>query len=157
MKKLSPAEQIRIIDECKTSGKKLDEALAARKLDYESLVYSDAKTAPQWGRGKFPVFVPVEKREAVAGGIPCVSFFSGAGGLDIGFDAAGFCNIADVEINEMFCNTLRKNGAKNVIGPPYATGDMNDFPSVIETLNVWVFRIRSLECFMVVRHASRSA
>lgn len=134
MKRLSPKEQAKIIGECETSGKTLDEALAARNLDYEALVYADAESAPQWKRGKFPAFLTVEKRDSVAGGIPCVSFFSGAGGLDIGFGAAGFSNIADVEINEMFCNTLRKNGAKNVIGPPFATGDMNDFPAVIETL-----------------------
>ncbi len=134
MKKLSPKVQSSIIAECEASGKTLDEALAIRNLDYESLVYADADTAPQWKRGMFPTFVPVENRAAVAGEIPCVSFFSGAGGLDIGFAAAGFRNIADVEINEMFCNTLRKNGATNVIGPPYATGDMNDFQDVIKTL-----------------------
>ena len=134
MKSLLPAEQSKLVQECESSGKTLDEVLEARKLDYEALVYADAETAPRWKSGVFPAFVPVDKRKAVAGGIPCVSFFSGAGGMDIGFHAAGFCNIADVEINEMFCNTLRKNHAKNVVGPPFATGDMNDFQTVIETL-----------------------
>lgn len=134
MKRLAAKEQSAIIGECEASGETLDAALSARNLDYESLVYADAETAPRWERGKLPAFVPVDRRKSVAGGIPCVSFFSGAGGMDIGFSAAGFLNIADVEINEMFCNTLRKNGATNVIGPPYASGDMNDFPAVIEAL-----------------------
>ena len=134
MKKLSPEEQSALLRECELSGKSLDEALETHGLDYESLVYSDAGVAPKWKPQKGQSFVPVNKRPAVAGGIPCVSFFSGAGGMDIGFKAAGFRNVADVEINPMFCETLRKNGAENVIGPPFADGDMNDFPAVIAAL-----------------------
>lgn len=134
MKSLSPSAQAALLEKCKVSGVPLDEALAKQHLDYDALVYADAQTAPVWKRGVFPPFVPVDRRPAVAGGIPCISFFSGAGGMDIGFRAAGFRNVADVEINAMFCDTLRKNGAVNVIGPPFATGDMNDFQTVIETM-----------------------
>lgn len=134
MKPLSPEEQSALLRECESSGKPLDELLEARGLDYESLVYSDAGIAPQWKPLKGQSFVPVDKRPSVAGGIPCVSFFSGAGGMDIGFKAAGFRNIADVEINPMFCETLRENGAENIVGPPFAAGDMNDFASVIAAL-----------------------
>lgn len=135
MKRLSPDLQASILHDCLESGKSLDEALSSRGLDYESLVYDDAKSAPSWKPGKGEKFIPVDKRPAIAGGIPCVSFFSGAGGMDIGFRCAGFRNIADVEINQMFCNTLRENGAENVVGPPFAAGDMNDFESVIATLD----------------------
>lgn len=134
MKRLSPDSQSSLLRECEATGTALDTVLADRGLDYESLVYADAGTAPEWKPARGEKFVPVDKRPPVAGGIPCVSFFSGAGGMDIGFQCAGFRNIADVEINPMFCETLRRNGAKNVVGPPLARGDMNDFPTVITVL-----------------------
>ena len=134
MRQLNPKSQISILRECETSGVSLDEALASRGLDYDSLVYADAGSAPKWKPAHGEKFVPVDRRPAVASGIPCVSFFSGAGGLDIGFKAAGFHNIADVEINPMFCETLRRNGAENIVGPPFAAGDMNDFPAIIAAL-----------------------
>lgn len=40
-------------------------------------------------------------------GVPVVSFFSGAGGLDIGFEYAGFKHLAAIEINPLFCETLK--------------------------------------------------
>lgn len=134
MKVLPPDIQTDLLHECETKNVSLDSALSARGLDYESLVYADAETAPQWKPARGEKFIPVDKRPAVAGGIPCVSFFSGAGGMDIGFQCAGFHNVADVEINPMFCETLRKNGAENVVGPPFSRGDMNDFPTVIAAL-----------------------
>ena len=134
MKPLTADSQTAILRECEASGLSLDAALSARGIDYESLVYADEATARKWKPANGEKFVPVDKRPAVAGGIPCVSFFSGAGGMDIGFKAAGFRNVADVEINPMFCETLRKNGAENVVGPPFAAGDMNDFPAVIAAL-----------------------
>lgn len=134
MKVPSPDIQIALLHECETKDVSLDSALLDRGLDYESLVYADAETAPVWKPARGERFVPVDRRPPVAGGIPCVSFFSGAGGMDIGFQCAGFRNIADVEINPMFCETLRKNGAENVVGPPLAGGDMNDFPTVIAAL-----------------------
>ena len=134
MKRLTPSSLISMLRECGSSGMALDEALASRGLDYESLVYADAESAPEWKPASGEKFVPVDRRPAVAGGIPCVSFFSGAGGMDIGFKAAGFRNVADVEINPMFCETLRRNGAENIVGPPFAAGDMNDFPAVIAAL-----------------------
>lgn len=38
-----------------------------------------------------------------------LSLFSGAGGLDIGFHKAGFKIVACVELEEIFCQTLREN------------------------------------------------
>ena len=61
----------------------------------------------------------IEDIEPSLDNIPAISFFSGAGGLDIGFKYAGFNNIISVEINEIFCGTLRKNNpSQTVIGPP---------------------------------------
>lgn len=126
MSKLSVKVQKNLIKKSSDTGVHIADLLKAKKLDYDSLVYSDAVTelAPE-----IPDFIPVDERKAVAHGKPCVSFFSGAGGLDVGFKCAGFKNIVDVEISEMFSNTLKANGAERVI-----TGDMNDYPHIIKEL-----------------------
>lgn len=132
MKKLSCEEQRRLIAESERTGEAFAGVLERNGYGYDSLVYEDGVTgAPAGAAG---AFVPVDERPAVADGIPCVSFFSGAGGLDIGFECAGFVTLADVEINGMFCDTLRKNGARAVVGPPFAAGDMNDPGEVIARL-----------------------
>jgi DNA (cytosine-5)-methyltransferase 1 len=57
--------------------------------------------------------------------VPTVSFFSGSGGLDLGFEAAGFQHLAAIEIERLFCETLRANRPRwNVIGPPDHSGDV---------------------------------
>ena len=126
MKKLSREEQEKLLKLSIDKGVHLSDILSEHNLSYESLVYRDEVTNL---RRDIPCFLPVDERPKVANGIPCVSFFSGAGGLDIGFKCAGFNNIIDVEINSMFCDTLKANGAENVIA-----GDMNDYTSVIEKL-----------------------
>ena len=66
--------------------------------------------------------------------IPAISFFSGAGGLDVGFRYAGFRNLISIESNEIFCNTLRENNpCKIVIGPPEYSGDISNRPE-LETI-----------------------
>ncbi|WP_225315609.1 DNA cytosine methyltransferase, partial [Bacillus safensis] len=39
----------------------------------------------------------------------CISFFAGAGGLDMGIHKAGFDVRVSVEIEPIYCETLRKN------------------------------------------------
>lgn len=68
--------------------------------------------------------------------IPMVSFFTGCGGIDLGFEAAGFTHVAAFEFNELFCKTLRKNRPDwSVFGPPTSTGDMADVADVIQNLD----------------------
>lgn len=56
-----------------------------------------------------------------------LSFFTGAGGLDAGFIAAGFKIACCVELEEWACNTLRANHPNTpVMGPPYCSGDIKD-------------------------------
>jgi DNA (cytosine-5)-methyltransferase 1 len=68
--------------------------------------------------------------------IPVVSFFSGAGGLDLGLEKANFQSKLLFEHNQTFCETLRLN-FKNaqVVGPPHFRGDMSDSDDIISTLN----------------------
>ena len=132
MKRFSFAEQSDVLHRVTVSGGDLSDELTRMRRSYDSLVYHD-EASPSALR-HLPDFVPVDERPSIASPIPCVSFFSGAGGLDIGFEQAGFKTIADVEINKMFCDTLRENGHKTVIGPPSAAGDMNNPDAVIAEL-----------------------
>jgi len=53
--------------------------------------------------------------------LPMISLFSGAGGLDIGFDQAGFRTAVMVEFDPACCMTLRKNMPTT----PVLEGDIN--------------------------------
>ena len=133
MNRLSYTEQDALLRKICASGEDLASVLKNKGLDYEALVYHDE--ASDRLLSSLPDFVPIDERpRVVPRQIPCVSFFSGAGGLDIGFAQAGFKTIIDVEINRMFCDTLRANGAQVVLGPPYAAGDMNNPDEVIRLL-----------------------
>lgn len=131
MEKLTYKTQKELIEYSIKNEIPFEEILSKNGLDYNSLVYSDEARIEDFS---FSEFTPVNERKPVASNIPCVSFFSGAGGLDLGFKYAGFETIFDVEINEMFCNTLRANGAKKVLGPPDFSGNMQDFEAVIARL-----------------------
>lgn len=67
--------------------------------------------------------------------IPMVSFFTGCGGIDLGFEAAGFKHVAAFEFNELFCKTLRKNRPNwKVFGPPTSSGDVSNVSEIIAEL-----------------------
>jgi len=67
--------------------------------------------------------------------IPMVSFFTGCGGIDLGFEAAGFKHLAAFEFNALFCKTLRRNRPEwKVFGPPTASGDVSNVSEVIAAL-----------------------
>ena len=64
-----------------------------------------------------------------------VSLQGVGGGLDIGFEAAGYCHIASFEFNEEFCKTLRKNNPTwKVFGPPIESGDVANTSEIIKNL-----------------------
>lgn len=132
MTRLEYSNQEKLIKSCVSSGKDLADVLTKAGLGYDSLVYSNETGVDSIS--SLPDIVPVDERPKVVSGIPCVSFFSGAGGLDIGFECAGFKTLADVEIVPMFCDTLRRNGHRNVIGPPFARGDMSNPEEVCREL-----------------------
>ncbi len=131
MDRLTFKKQKELLDFSLSKEIPFEDVLKKNGFDYNSLVYFDEAKLSDFS---FPDFIPVNERKTVAPHIPCVSFFSGAGGLDLGFKYAGFDTLFDVEINEMFCNTLRTNGAKRVLGPPDFSGNMQDYDAVIARL-----------------------
>jgi len=110
-------------------------ALSGSGLTIDDLIYRNSRTAEWHGRTP-PRLSSLEK---IARGIPFVSLFTGAGGMDLGFEAVGFSHLAAVENNEMFCNTLRLNrpGWK-VFGPPSHAGDISDFGKITDNLSAHV-------------------
>lgn len=67
--------------------------------------------------------------------VPMVSFFAGAGGLDIGMEQAGFFHVALFEKNQIFCDTMRHNRPHwPVVGPPTDSGDVSQTDEIIGIL-----------------------
>lgn len=85
-----------------------------------SLTSSAAKARARSGDGPtpvHPVYAPrldvetlMPKRKA--NGLRCLSLFSGGGGLDLGFERAGFGHVASYEILEIAAKTLKLNRPK---------------------------------------------
>lgn len=134
MRKLTVNEQSELLEYCKTHSKKLSLELKKLGLNYNSLVYENDKRIdnlfPEYS-SKYKTLSEFEKYKK---DIPLVSFFSGCGGLDLGFEFAGFKTAAMVEISETFCNTLRDNFSSTVIGPPEYNGDVKDTDTIIDML-----------------------
>ena len=68
------------------------------------------------------------------------SFFSGAGGMDIGFAAAGFNIAACMDLELWACDTLRANLQQTkIIGPPKFSGDIKNIsPQEFQNLTGFV-------------------
>lgn len=106
------------------TGAKLSDILSHLGLSYEDFRYIDTIGIKQCnGISKHLTIDDITPSNE---GIPAISFFSGAGGLDVGFEYAGFSNIISIEHTELFCNTLRLNNpSKTIIGPPDYQGDIS--------------------------------
>lgn len=126
--------QERILVRAMESGTKLSDLLSLNGLSYDDLRYIDSFK----GIDKVIDIEEHPSLDSVApaeGTIPAISFFSGAGGLDVGFRYAGFKNIISIEHTELFCNTLRLNSPeKIVIGPPDYSGDISKREDVAAVL-----------------------
>ncbi len=100
-------------------------------LTIDDLVYENSRTV-QWRGTKPP---DLSSFAEVGDGIPLVSFFTGCGGLDLGFEAVGFKHLAAFEHNEIFCKTLRINRPDwKVFGPPLHSGDICEYGEVADVL-----------------------
>ncbi|GLU51064.1 DNA cytosine methyltransferase [Dyadobacter frigoris] len=121
--KISIKEQSALLNMCIENDLDLKLELQKLGLSYDHLRYKS------YANNDVTIndYQSIENLRKYKNTIPAVSFFSGAGGMDIGFDYAGFENIASVEVNELFCDTLRTNYPNHlVIGPPNYTGDVKD-------------------------------
>ena len=104
------------------NGNDLNYLLAENGLSYDDLRY-ETNPLPQILETEYKTLSSYEKSYH---GVPVVSFFSGCGGLDLGFEVSGFKHIALIEHNEIFCDTLRHNRDWEVIGPPFFDGDISN-------------------------------
>lgn len=122
---------IKISEQKKTPFAQL---LKQNGLSYDSLQYIDN---PAVDESCMRPITTLDEIEKASDNIPAISFFSGAGGLDIGFSYAGFNNLISIEFNEIFCNTLRRNNpGKIVIGPPDYSGDISKRTEIAEILRI---------------------
>jgi DNA (cytosine-5)-methyltransferase 1 len=132
----SLAKQKNLIEDCIRSGANFAEGLEGIGWTYDDLQYeiNQQRTAGTKITGN-PQFLSLADFQKKRNGIPVVSFFSGAGGLDLGFEAAGFEHLALVEKNELFCQTIRLNRPDwQVFGPPTASGDVASFDDMVAQL-----------------------
>lgn len=94
-----------IIARCIEEKISLSDALKHNRLSYDDLQYVDSHR-PTYPKQKYYVLNDFKEAET---DIPMVSFFSGAGGLDLGFEAIGFQHSLLVEKIPLFCETLKVN------------------------------------------------
>jgi DNA (cytosine-5)-methyltransferase 1 len=130
LSQLSLKHQTDLLERCIYESLDLNEELQREGLDYEMLRYRlntiiEKQDVSLFNIMTYPLpYQTPEDFDFAVHGIPSVSFFSGAGGLDIGFHYAGFAHIASVEHNALFCETLRYNRPTwTIIGPPKQSGD----------------------------------
>ncbi len=122
--KINISLQNQILNQSIASGKKLEKLLEENGFSYDDLRYNDSEKSENISESTN--FVSIDDIVKAQDNIPAVSFFSGAGGLDIGFELAGFDNLISIEHTELFCDTLRYNNPnKLVVGPPFYEGDIS--------------------------------
>ncbi len=124
-----------ILDNADVKGLELADALALSEVNLDDLIYENSRTR-RWA-GSPPL--ELDDLRSEPNRIPFISFFSGCGGIDLGFEAAGFQHNAALEINELFCKTLRRNRPGwNVVGPPTSTGDISDVEQIASRLHEYI-------------------
>jgi DNA (cytosine-5)-methyltransferase 1 len=128
---LTYARQVSLVAKAIRQDDDLATVLQKENLDYDDLTYEQTG-APVWTAGRATALKDFEPAVRSA---PIVSFFTGCGGMDLGFEALGFAHVAAFEHNEIFCRTLRKNRPDwRVFGPPYGSGDVSDIEEVSRAL-----------------------
>jgi DNA (cytosine-5)-methyltransferase 1 len=95
----------KIVAQSISEGVHLAELLRAKNKTYDDLCYESYELTEY----EKQAYRSLDDFRFSASDIPTVSFFSGAGGLDLGFEAAGFGHQALYEKIPLFCETLRHN------------------------------------------------
>jgi DNA (cytosine-5)-methyltransferase 1 len=134
---LSISEQTKLLKRCIADNLDLDGELTRRGLTYDDLQYRHSALQGEL----FPDsalsgnLLQIEDLQRKRNEIQTVSFFSGCGGLDIGFHFAGFSNLLAIEKNALFCRSLRENKyTGRVIGPPDYAGDVKEREAIVDLL-----------------------
>jgi DNA (cytosine-5)-methyltransferase 1 len=94
-----------LVNECIVDNLDLGEVLKERRMTYDDFSYIDSHR-PIYPKQKFYTLDDFRSKNI---DVPVVSFFSGAGGLDLGFEAQGFKHSLLVEKMPLFCDTLKYN------------------------------------------------
>lgn len=95
----------KIVSQSISEGVHLADLLKAKNRTYDDLRYESYELACYEKQN----YRSLDDFRVSGVEIPTVSFFSGAGGLDLGFEAAGFGHQALYEKIPLFCETLRHN------------------------------------------------
>jgi len=129
--KLKLKEQEQIFKESLKKDIHLAELLEQKGLTYDNLRYRNYVN----GFNLEDKNRTIEELKDYDSNIPAVSFFSGAGGMDLGFEYAGYKTLASVENIDLFCNTLQLNNPdRPVIGPPNYKGDISNKEEIASQL-----------------------
>lgn len=125
------AEQVQLLEEVDAGNGDLLVELTRLGWTYDDLAYEIS--GPQVWSGRSPL--TLGDISSAVHDVPLVSFFTGCGGMDLGFESVGYKHVAAFEINELFCKTLRRNrpGWK-IFGPPVHDGDVSRFEDVAAAL-----------------------
>jgi DNA (cytosine-5)-methyltransferase 1 len=128
---LTIEKQSKILIECARESRSVADVLFGKGFALDDLLYVRNRD-PRPDPSPFESF---ESLSTARSNIPAVSFFSGAGGLDLGLKKAGFKTVAAVEFEPVFCQTLRKNHpSMTVFGPPMHAGNVRDLEAVVASL-----------------------
>lgn len=127
--------QTQLIADAASGPDHLSTVLTRNGFTYDDLRYERSEEL-QWSG---PPALGLEQFRQASCGIPFVSFFTGCGGMDLGFEAAGFVHLGAFEVNKLFCSTLRHNRPRwKVFGPPSHTGDVSDIENVKDILGAGI-------------------
>lgn len=94
-----------IVKQCLANGDSLPKKLKSLNLTYDDLSY-EYNLKPEYKKQKIFTLNDFKEPEF---DVPVVSFFSGAGGIDLGFEAVGFKHKLLIEKIDLFCETLKAN------------------------------------------------
>jgi DNA (cytosine-5)-methyltransferase 1 len=124
--------QTLLIDKAEQGHVSIDDVLGEAGLRLDDLIYRDSYSK-RWDGSRHKSLDEFDTIEACP---KIVSFFTGCGGMDLGFEAVGFEHVAAFEFNELFCKTLRRNRPNwSVFGPPTHSGDVSKFEEIASALH----------------------